>query len=208
MGNINKAQADFLASQMLDSLGSQKEDFVPANTLSTLISLAGGLVDKARENLVQSNSVASGALSESFQIIEPQIEGNVYKVDIYMNYYGRFINSGVKGTKSGGGVYSFKYDMPSKKMLAAISEYLKRARISTATVKKYKGYGAHEIKNRRLTELDNAYAVARSIKQHGIKPTGFLDRAVAETQTIAKIELGKAFKIDVLNSLPKNLSAL
>lgn len=201
--SISKIQAEALAEGFLDNKGDNREGLRPKNLCEEMILLAAELVEAAQDNLINSNSIASGKLSESLVLGEPEINSSVFKIDVFMNFYGKFVNKGVKGTRAGQSTagYSFKNEFPSKSMVAAINEYLKNARVTTRTVKKYSGYGKHEIKNKSLAELDSAYAFARSIKIHGIEPTGFLDKAVNTTKQKVKDRLGAALKIDILNSL-------
>lgn len=200
--SISRVQAQALAEGFLDNIGSE-EELQPRDTFTEIILLGAEFVEEAQDNLIKANRISSGALSESLQIGEPEVDGNVFKVNIYMNFYGKFINAGVQGTISGTSTagYSFKYDMPSKNMIAAISEWIKRAKMSTRTVKKYKGYGDHEIRRRSISGNDNAFAVARSIKQHGIAPTGFLDKSVLTTTQKVQDRLGLALRIDIINSI-------
>lgn len=204
--SIAKAQAEALAEGFLNSIGVDREGIYPKETYSELIVIAGELITQAQKNLVSSNKISSGALSESLIASDPRAVGTSMLVDVYMNFYGLFINKGVKGTKAGGSLagYSFKYDMPSKKMVAAIEEWLKRGKISTANVKKSKGYGSHERKQKSLgalAEAEAAFAVARSIKQKGIKATGFLDAAIRDTTNTVASRLGLQLRIDIINSL-------
>lgn len=204
--SIGKAQAAALADGFLDSFGSSKDDLRPKETFTEIILLAGELIQSCQDNLNKSNSNASGGLSSSLIAGEPVMSGKVLHIDMLMNFYGRFVNAGVKGTKSGKSLagYSFKNEIVSRDMLKAIKAWIDRGKISTQSVKKYKAYGRHETKNRKLAKLseaDMSYAVARSIKQHGIKPTGFLDQAILTTQRKVAARLGAALKIDVINSL-------
>lgn len=205
--SIGKAQAAAIADGFLDSIGSGNPDELqPRATFTELILIAGEFVESAQNNLNASNSNASGKLSASLIANEPALEGKTLRVDISMNFYGLFVNKGVKGTRSGSSKagYSFKHELPSKNMVAAIKEWIDNGKAITRTVKKYKGYGRHEIKHRKLavlSELDRAYATARSIKIHGIKATGFLDKATVTTRNKVASRLGAAFKIDLLDSL-------
>lgn len=203
--SINKQQAALLAEGLLDGLGTSKDDLRPKDTLTELIVLAGDFVISAQDNLNKSNANASGMLSESLVISDPRTEGKIVTVDVTMNAYGQFVNKGVKGTKAGksNAGFAFKNDLPSKNMVDAIREWIKTAGLSSSSsdVKKYGAYGKNEKKNSSVSQLDRAYAVARSIKQKGLKPTGFLDKA--EQETISKVEdrLGAAFRIDIINSI-------
>lgn len=195
--SISKQQAEALAEGFLDNIGSEN-DLQPRETFSEIILLAAEFI-----NLIKANNISSGALSESLQAGEPTVEGNVFSIDVFMNFYGKFINSGVKGTRSGSSRagYSFKNEIVSQKMLKAIAEWIKRAQISTQTVKKYAPHGAHETRRRSISEIDSAYGKARSIKMYGIPATGFLDSAVQTTTQKVKDRLGLALKIDIINSI-------
>ncbi len=204
--SISKAQAEALADGFINSLGSGNvDDLDPRETFSELILLAGEFIEDAQQNLNNSNRVASGKLSESLQSTEPIMQDGKMVVDVNMLYYGLFINSGVKGTKSGRSTagYSFKYDKPSKKHVDAIRTWLQLAHLQTRTIKasNYKGYGKHEKKRISLAKADAAYAVARAIKQLGIVPTGFLDKASGTTAQKVSDRLGAAFKIDIINAI-------
>src|SRR5689334_18091338 len=113
--SISKQQAEALAEGFLDNLGPGKEGLPPRNTFTEIILIAGELVEDAQWNLNKTNSIASGSLSESIVALEPQLNGGVLSIDIEMNYYGKFINKGVRGTQGGVGQYVFKYDNPSRK---------------------------------------------------------------------------------------------
>jgi hypothetical protein len=198
--SISKAQAAALADGFLDNIGSN-EELQPRETFSEIILLAGEFVEAAQDNLNKSNTNASGNLSSSIQVGEPEVVGSLFKVDVFMDYYGQFINKGVKGTKSGSGLYAFKHDYPSKGMIDSIREWIKAGKLKTTNTNVRKTISRNEKKNGSIAKLDNAFAVARSIKQHGIKPTGFLDKAVDTTITKVKDRLGLALKIDILNSI-------
>lgn len=200
---ISKAQASALAEGFLDNIGSSKAGLQPRHVYSELILIAGEMVEDMQANLIKNKSISSGSLSESIEATEPVKSGDILRIDIIMNFYGKFVNHGVKGTRSGSSSagYSFKTELPSRKMVDAIHNWIKRAKISTRTVKKYKGYGSHEEKNKSIAELDSAYAIGRSIKMKGLRPTGFLDKAVATTYKKVGERLGAALKIDVIDSI-------
>lgn len=199
---ISQVQAQALAEGFLDNIGSEN-DLQPRQTFSEIILLAAEFIEDAQNNLIKANNISSGALSESLQAGEPSVNGTTFSVDVFMNFYGKFINSGVKGTRSGSSKagYSFKNEIVSKKMLKAIAEWIKRAQISTQTVKKYAPHGAHETRRRTISEIDSAYGKARSIKMYGIPANGFLDKAVETTTQKVKDRLGLALKIDIINSI-------
>lgn len=201
--SISKSQAKALAEGFLDTIGSSKEGFAPRNTLTELFLLAGELIEDCQDNLNKSNRNASGKLSESLIADEPTQNGSTVRIDVLMNFYGAFVNKGVKGTRSGQSTagYSFKTEGVSTNFSKALQDWVKRGKISTRSVKKYKGYGRHEKKSKSIAQIDNIYALGRSIKMHGLKPTGFLDKAMKSTASKVSDRLGAALKIDVIDGL-------
>ncbi len=201
--SIGKAQAQALAEGFLDGIGLDRDEFRPKQTMTEVILLAGELIETAQDNLVRSNRNASGKLSESLVADEPVLSGKSMRVDVLMNFYGAFVNKGVKGLRSGRSTagYRFRYPGVSEKFAKALSEWIDRAKLSTRTVTKYKGYGRHEQKNKAISQLDKAYAVGRAIKQSGLQPTGFLDKAVTATANKVSSRLGAALRIDVIDGL-------
>jgi len=201
--SIGKVQAQLLADNFLDTLGSDSDGLQPRETFTEIILLAGEFIESAQDNLNDTNTNASGKLSASLEASEPVQNGPIMKIDVSMNYYGKFVNKGVKGTKGGASTagYSFKYDLPSRKMLAAIKDWQTKAGNSVKNSNKTKTISRNEQKNHAISDLDRTYAIARSITQHGIKATGFLDKAVETTTNKVADRLGAALKIDVLNSI-------
>ncbi len=202
--SISKAQAAALAEGFLDDLGSSKDqDFLPRNTLTELFLLAGELIEDCQDNLIRANITNTGALSDSLVADEPTQTNGAVRIDVLMNFYGAFHNKGVKGTRSGSSRagYSFRNEIVGRNMYKAIDEWIKRAGTTTRTVKKERGYGRHEVKRKQISQYDSTYAAARSIKMYGIKPTGFLDKAVAKTTNKISDRLGAALTIDVIDGL-------
>lgn len=203
--SISKAQARADADGFLETVGSSKDDFLPRESITEFFLLVGELIEAAQDNLNRANIHNTGELSESLIADEPTQNGGVISVDILMNFYGAFHNKGVKGTRAGRSTagYSFRNEIVSDNMYNAIADLIKRSGRTTRTVKKYKGYGAHETKRKSIAQYDSTYAVARSIKMYGLKPTGFLDNAVAKTRSKVASRLGAALRIDVIDGLQK-----
>lgn len=209
--SITRSQAQSLAEQFYEDIGSDdKGDLQPRNVITELLLLAGEFVEDAQDNLNKDQSNASGGLSESIKVLDPVEEGGVVSCSIEMLFYGKFVNSGVKGTKQGksNAGYAFKNDYPNKKMALALLKGVRRARNSISNSSKTKTVSGNEKKNLKIAELEGkraAYGAARNIKMYGIKATGFIDKAIKSTENKANERLGAAFSIDVLNSLPDNL---
>lgn len=90
--------------------------------------------------------------------------GNVISVDIFAPDYYTFVDEGVKGLKNekpNTGRYSFKTPFVSKRMVAGIRDWIPRKGI----VKR--GQGGSK------TADYLAYAIARSVKQKGLRKTSF-----------------------------------
>ena len=102
--SIGKAQAEALADGFLDDIGSDPNGLQPRETLSEIFLLAGELVEGAQDNLNASHTNASGDLSTSIAAREPVVGAGFIQIDIEMNAYGQFVNSGVRGTKGGSGL--------------------------------------------------------------------------------------------------------
>jgi len=201
--SFNKAQQEIIVSKFLDSLGEDFSDLPLDETMKALVFLAGTLINEAANNLDKKGNVASGALASSLKVLDPRMVGSSVVLDIEALFYYQFLNRGVKGTKKGSGEFAFNSPYPSKKMVESIRKWMKQAGIANRNVKKTAS--KLEVKRKSIAQLDGAYAVARSIKQNGIKKTGFFDKAFETTNKIANQELGKALKIDIINSLPTRL---
>jgi hypothetical protein len=204
--SISKSQADALADGFFDTIGSSKDELQPKGTLSVLYQLAGGLVNEAQNNLNSSDRVASGALSASMKVLNPEQLGKVIRVDIEALYYYKFIDAGVKGTSGGVGQYSFKNNFVGRKMQEAIRKWLVKEGLKDRTGR-HKPISKRETRRRSITETSRrvAFAIAKAVKKKGLKRTNFFSKALKSTKDKSKQELSKGFKIDIINSLPKKL---
>jgi hypothetical protein len=201
--SISAAQAAFLSEGLADSLGSDKDGFRPTNTLTELQIIAGSFIEACQKNLENSHNNASGALSESLTAGDPVVSSGKVRIDILMNDYGLFVNSGVKGTRSGSSTagYSFKSDHPGSKFIKSIEDWIKIGKLSSSNVKQ--SYGGNERKSKSISQISSAFAVARSIMQKGLKGNGFLDKAEQTTSATVEDRLGKALEIDIITALTK-----
>jgi hypothetical protein len=204
---ISSAQSNAISSGFLDTLGSN-DGFEPTETLSALIELAAKLIETAQNNLQQSSQISSGALSDSFKVNDPDKKGKVITLNVEAAEYYDYVNKGVRGTAGGNstGGYAFKNNFPSTDMVNSISAWLKRAGKASTLVNKSKSTSKLEVKNKTISEFDSAYATARGIKIHGIKGSGYFDKAINVAKAYAASELGAALRIDIINSLPNKLN--
>ena len=201
--SISKAQADALAVAFLDDIGGAQDDFQPKESVSVFFQLVGEAIELAQKYLNDCNAIASGKLSESIQAEEPVTGTGFIQQDISMIYYGQFINSGVRGTKGGSGLYKFKNDYISNKMIKSFQDYIKEARSKIGTEKK--APGKNESKNIEVAKRQSAAAMARATKQHGIKPCRFMDKAMNDIDKVIEERLSEAITIDIINSIPDEL---
>jgi hypothetical protein len=201
--SISKAQALALADGFIDSQGAQTA-FAPRNTISEVFLIASELVSDAQRNLVTAKKISTGNLSSSIAAVNPTKSGSLVSIDIEMNTYGRFVNKGVKGTRSGSSLagYRFRNENPSRNMVTAIESWIKQAHITTRNVRKYSPYGRHETKKRSVAQLSrsSAYAISVMVKRKGLKPTGFFDKAVDRAQKKYGDRLGAALRIDLITT--------
>jgi len=205
--SISSAQASFVSSGRIADFGSS-EEFIPTESQSALIKLAALLIETAQKNLDEAGQVSSGALSDSFEAAKPISKGKVLHIDISALKYFDFQNKGVAGTKTGSssGGYAFKTSTPSEAMVTAIQKWLEHGGLVTQHILKKHAISKTESKNASISDIDNAYAVARGIKMHGIKGSGYLDKAIKIAQNYAKEVLGQALKVDIIRALPTKLS--
>jgi hypothetical protein len=204
MASIAKAQASLLKTGFLDKPGTAGQVF--PETLTEVQVIAGELARAASDNLANTKHIASGELAASITVENPVQDGTRVSVSITMLFYGAYINSGVKGTKSGRSTagYSFKYPLPSKKMVDAIRAWIKSGKKATRNTGK-RTYGKHESKRKSVgaAGADAAFPIARAIVQRGIKPTGFMDKAIKTTAADISARLGARLEVDIINYLKK-----
>jgi hypothetical protein len=203
MKSISQSQAEALSNGFLSTEGAGKGDFKPAKLLSQVLLIAGSIVKEAQVNLNKTNSNASGALSDSLDISDPTQEGSVFKCEIKMQYYGQFVNKGVKGVKSGSSNagYSFKNLGVSKAFITSLESSRSKAGAKITSTNTSKTISQNEKKNAKVSEVSSAWGAAINIKKFGIKPTGFIDKAVNTIGGKVEKQLGIALKIDIENSL-------
>jgi len=182
---------------------------VPKNAYGKLIEMAGFLIEEAQNNLNKAGKTSTGGLSSSLKIINPQVRNGVLmQVDVEANDYYKFVDGGVSGTKGGSGEFSFKNNFVGSKMLNAIRRWIVKEKIRGRADNKYRGISKREDFRKKLysentNSMSLAWAMAKSIKMKGLKPTNFMRNAITATGREVKSEMGKAFKIDIIRSLPK-----
>lgn len=210
--SISRAQAAAIADGFLNTLaaGTQDGELVPRESLGALMGAAADIITHSLEILASTGTNSSGYLSGSLKVRPPVMTGGAIRVEIEAAEYFKFINAGVKGTRSGRSTagFQFRSSNPSGKMVSAIEKWLETSHKVTVNQSPKHSISANERKHASLSQYDVAYTIARSILRKGIKPTNFLDKAVQMAEQALNENLGTAFKIDVLNALPNSLAEL
>lgn len=204
----SKETLDFLGSISTKDKG---DGMATGNIGKALIESAQFLIDTATDNLQKKGNIASGNTAASMRIVNLDLKTLIKSVEIQLLSTYKFLNDGVKGTEGGSGKYRFRNKYPNKKMATAILIWARKRAIGGKI--KYKAKGVNEEKNKQLhktvSSSDNlkslAYAISTNIKKKGIRPTKFFTDAVIATKKHQKESLGKAFKLDVIETL-NNLS--
>lgn len=175
MKSLNKIQEDNL--NWLGSVGVDSKSFERVNNV------VSDAIEKSIEtalNILQKKGTSS--TRKSMDIIF-EVEGSTitigYRKDNPASQYWVFINDGVNGTRRNhGSKYSFKNEYPSKKMIKALSLWVKSNAHKARNEDQKKGKNKVQKKREALKAIDATYTVAVSVKRYGIKPNGFLTKGI------------------------------
>lgn len=184
--SITKSQAKFLASGILNRLGSAN---VPSNDgdlpiLEEMLKVYGAeFIKEAQHNIDKDKLVGSGNLRD----IQMEFTkfGTTYSISLgypksnpASKYYD-FVNKGVKGTKNkrakGNTPYKFnpaKFSLP----FSVMEDWLKYNKLKTLSVKKYTKTGVETKLVSDKKELARYLAIG--IHRKGIKTSGFFDKSI------------------------------
>lgn len=205
---FKEVQHEALADGFLDLLGTNQGDYTAVDfddTVNTLVQLAGQYISKI-VSLINARDVASsGKMSDLIQPTEVTIDGKVYTIGIQMPDYASYQDEGVEGWHESGFRGSrFKFKTrgvdPEGAHVKAIKDWLTRESSSAANVKV--GISKRETKGKQLdAKTKAAVTTAYMIKRQGIEAKYFLRDATEGMQLVIQKELGKAFKIDIINSI-------
>jgi len=203
--SISQAQAQFLNSGELDLMGSDDVQPVSLDSISNTLAYLGALyAQKLAENLNKADSSSSGKLADSIVPLDVTVFGSVYTVEIQAAKYAKFIDEGVDGwAKSRGSKYKFKTKGvdPNGEMVKSIKAWLLREGNMSRNISR--PTTARESRAMKITDANTRAAISAAymIKRQGIKPTHFWRDATKEMRSIVEIELGKALKVDIINSI-------
>lgn len=185
----------------LEKIGVSEQEFergtAGLNALEYYLTLsAANFILKVQENLQVQGKVDTGGLTENLQQSAVIKNGNTLSISIgydkdskQAKYYD-YVNKGVMGYKSQSPFSKYKFKSsrpnPNKDMVFNISKWLRRnaslgrrednRTLITASQRKRKNLSKMVDENKRFKSF--AFAVAKSIKQKGIKKSAFFDNAI------------------------------
>jgi len=205
--SISQAQLHFLEGNDIDLMGESQQSFQPIklNDLAdTLTYLAALYTEKLADSLNKADATSSGALADSIIPLDVKVFGSVYTVEIQAATYAKFIDEGVDGwAKSRGSQYKFKSKGvdPNGEMVKSIKAWLLREgsfsrNVSTQLSKR-------ESRQKTITDASTKQAISTAymIKRQGIGPTKFWSSTTKDMARVVEMELAKALKVDIINSI-------
>lgn len=205
--SISQSQLHLIESGQLDLMGEDSSNFKTvtfSDLADTMAWLGAKYVERLVSNLNKADASSSGKLSDSITNLDVTLFGSVYTVEIEAAKYAKFLDEGVDGwAKSRGSQYKFKTKGvdPKGEMVKSVKEWLLREGKFSRNVKTQ--LSKRESKQKSLVDATTkqAISVAYMIKRQGIKPTHFWRDTTREMKQIVEVELGKALKVDIVNSL-------
>lgn len=206
--NISQSQAKFLASKILNSLGTANIPDGELPVVEEIMKMFGGaFIVEAQSNLRKNKSIASGAIND-IRIQQTKF-GNTYVLSLGYpenkpaSKYFEYVNKGVKGTKNekADSKTPFKFN-PSKKSIpiSVVEGWLGYNKLKAVSVKPYRKLG---VESKALDSKKSlAYLVARSIHKKGLRSTHYFDDALTSTfdsnfTTVILAALGEDINIKI-----------
>lgn len=202
MATMQQAQAAAVREGFLQPIGLDPATFENArlNTLeATIGQYALDVIEAARKNLDAEKKQSTGNLASSFTIRKVG-EGKKFAIEVLAADYLKFVDLGVQGVDGAKNInttspFRFKYANPSRKHVKAIQKWILQNNVKARAtdVKKYGKVGGE----RRIGEKTLAYIIAKSIKQKGLKRTGFWTKAWDATFKDFNEQVAKAVGSDI-----------
>ena len=206
--NISQAQAKFLASKILNTIGTANVPDGELPVVEEIMKMFGGaFIVEAQSNLRKNKSIASGAIND-IRIQQTKF-GNTYVLSLGYpenkpaSKYFEYVNKGVKGTKNekADSKTPFKFN-PSKKSIpvSVVEGWLGYNKLKAVSVKPYRKLG---VESKALDSKKSlAYLVARSIHRKGLRSTHYFDDALTSTfdsnfTTVILAALGEDINIKI-----------
>jgi len=142
---------------------------------------------------------ASGNLRNSLRASEVQGSSKEMTVEILMDFYGKFVDKGVSGTRHTtpkDSPYSFKSEGVGTEMQYSIFQWMRTKRIRLRDKGQFK---KGKITSKSYESL--AYVIARSIKRKGINQTHFITNPFNLMDKQLPEQLQNALALDIENYL-------
>jgi len=215
--SLKSLQADLLNEQVLDQYGDDRVNYADKRqaplTERLLIEVVGNFLLQVEENIIKSNKVDTGKLSEQLTRGELLNSKGVYSIEAGYPLnseaanYAPFVNQGVKGFLSGepsDSPFSFKSARPKYDgvMVDAMLQWVKRNGISSRSEDQRSNLSQLQTKRQSVGNVDvqrqTAYQIATAIKKRGLPKTDFFTSAVRQyfgDEFVAAV--GSAFLSDV-----------
>jgi hypothetical protein len=215
--SLKSLQADLLNEQVLDQYGDDRVNYADKRqaplTERLLIEVVGNFLLQVEENIIKSNKVDTGKLSEQLTRGDLLNSKGVYSIEAGYPLnseaanYAPFVNQGVKGFLSGepsDSPFSFKSARPRYDgvMVDAMLQWIRRNGISSRSEDQRSNLSQLQTKRQSVGNIDvqrqTAYQIATAIKKRGLPKTDFFTSAVRQyfgDEFVAAV--GSAFLSDV-----------
>jgi len=206
--NISESQAKFLASKILNSLGTANvpDDELPV--VEEIMKMFGGaFIIEAQANLNRNNTIGTGDINEIK--MEQDRFGNTYVLSLGYpksepaSKYFEFVNKGVRGTKNekADNKTPFKFSTSKKSIPISVAKRLiDYSNKKVESVKKYTKLGVEK----KATDITKSlpFLIARSIHRKGLRSTHYFDNALSTTfdskfATVILAALGEDINIKI-----------
>jgi hypothetical protein len=202
MPTIAQAQAK-LGGRATAGLGMSKGVFVPKEDMPLALQLVAEYVkefeSRVATELDRVGRVDTGDLASSIRFETTETRNGII-IEVFVNDYYKFIDSGVRGVgrnnKNTTSPYRFRTLNPSQSHVSAIRKWIARNGIK-ARATDVKKYGAVGRENRQPQDKSLAYIIARSIKSKGLIRTGFWTDSIQETFKDFDVKMSQALGIDI-----------
>jgi len=182
---------------------------------------ANGLLKDLQENLVKSDSMATGNLYQSISFEPLHITKTGIMFELIMDSYYKYVDKGVKGrdnsSKAPNSPYQYKDKSPP---ISPIKEWLRtkgykpkeefitksqQKRLTELSgIKRKKSLLRNKLKKQTMDEIMTSFAIATAlnIQKNGIKATNFYSDVVNEERFDKfRKEIAEAFKQDIIISI-------
>lgn len=202
MPTIAQAQAK-LGGRATAGLGMSKGVFVPKEDMPLALQLVAEYIEaferQVADELNRLDKVDTGSLASSIRFETTETRNGII-IEVFVNDYYKFIDSGVQGVgrnnKNTTSPYRFRTLNPSQSHVSAIRKWIARNGIK-ARATDVKKYGAVGRENRQPQDKSLAYIIARSIKSKGLIRTGFWTDSIQETFKDFDVKMSQALGIDI-----------